>query len=95
MTTVWVKIIRNKETGRREVFRIMRENYVPDGWKLDSVLETFTIGGPLPYGENNPYIRAKREKEARENRRAMAFCVAMAAAVILFVIAVVVSVEII
>lgn len=92
MTTVWVKIIREKVTGKREVFRTVHENYVPEGWELDSMLETFTIGGPLPYGENNPYIKAKREKEARENRQAIAFCVAMAAAVILFVMTVAVSV---
>ena len=91
MTTVWVKIIREKVTGRREIFRTVRENYVPDGWELDSVLETFTIGGPLPYGENNPYIKAKREKEARENRQAIGVCMCMAAAMILFVIAVIVS----
>jgi len=56
------------------------------------VLETFTIGGPLPYGENNPYIKAKRKKEARENRQAIGMCIGMAAAIIVFVIAVIVSV---
>ena len=92
MTTVWVKIIREKATGKREIFRTTHEHSVPDGWELDSVLETFTIGGPLPYGENNPYIKAKREKEARENRQAIGMCMGMAAAMILFVIAVIVSV---
>lgn len=92
METVWVKIIRNKETGRREVFRTMRENYVPDGWELDCVLETFTIGGPLPYGENNPYVRAKREKQAKENRQAMCFCIAMAVVILMCIGAVIVSV---
>ena len=92
MTTVWVKIIREKVTGRREIFRTVHENYVPDGWELDSVLETFTIGGALPYGENNPYIKAKREKEARENRQAIGMCMGMAVAIILFVIAIIVSV---
>ena len=92
MTTIWVKIIRNKETGKREVFRTTRENYIPDGWELDKELESFTIGGPLPYGENNPYIKAKREKEAKENRQAMGCCVGIAAAMILFMIAVIVSV---
>ena len=31
MTTVWVKIIREKVTGRSEIFRTVHENYVPDG----------------------------------------------------------------
>jgi len=92
MTTVWVKIIREKVTGRREIFRTVHENYVPDGWELDSVLETFTTGGALPYGENNPYIKAKREKEARENRQVIGVYMAMTAAMILFVIAVIMSV---
>ena len=92
MTTVWVKIIREKATGKREVFRTVHENYVPDGWELDSMLETFTIGGPLPYGENNPYIKAAREKKAKEDRQAIDICMAMAAAIILFVIAIIVSV---
>ena len=92
MTTVWVKIICNTETGMREVFCTIHKNYVPEGWELDCVLETFTIGGPLPYGENNPYIKAKREKEARENRQAIGMCMSMAVAIILFVIAVIVSI---
>lgn len=92
METVWVKIIRNKETGRREVFRTMRENYVPEGWELDCVLETFTIGGPLPYGENNPYVRAKREKQAKENRQAMAIFIGLVVSIILFIIAIIISV---
>ena len=92
MTTMWVKIIREKATGKREVFRTVHENYVPEGWEMDCVLETFTIGGPLPYGENNPYIKAAREKKAKEDRQAMGCCVAMAAAIILLVIAIIVSV---
>lgn len=92
METVWVKIIREKSTGRREIFRTMREHYVPEGWELDCVLETFTIGGPLPYGENNPYVRAKREKEARENKLAAWMCAIMAASVLLFIVAVIISV---
>jgi len=91
MTTAWVKNLREKTTGKREVFRTVHENYVPEGWELDCVLETFTIGGPLPYGENNPYIKAKREKEAKENRQAIGMCMAMMAAIILFVLAVIVS----
>ena len=92
MTTVWVKIIREKATGKKEIFRTTKERYVPEGWEQVEVIETFTIGGPLPYGENNPYIKAKREKEARENRQAIGMCIGMAAAMILFVIAVIVSV---
>ena len=92
MTAVWVKIIREKATGKKEIFRTTKERYVPEGWEQVDLIETFTIGGPLPYGENNPYIKAKREKEARENRQAMGCCIAMAAAVIMFVMAVVVSV---
>ena len=55
-------------------------------------METFTIGGALPYGENNPYIKAKREKEAKENRQAIGMCMGMAVAIILFMVAVIVSV---
>lgn len=65
---------------------------MPEGWEQVDLIETFTIGIPLPYWENNPYIRAKREKEARENRQAIGCCIAMVVAVILFVMAVVVSV---
>lgn len=91
MTTIWVKIIREKATGKREVFRTVHENYVPDGWELDSVLEIFTIGGHLPYGENNPYIKAAQEKKTKEDRQAIGCCLAMAGAILLFIIAVIIS----
>ena len=91
METVWVKIIREKSTGRREIFRTKREHYVPEGWELDSVLETFTIGGPLPYGENNPLVKARREKEAKENRLVMAICITIGVGILLLVTSVFMS----
>lgn len=91
METVWVKIIREKSTGRKDIFRTTKEHYVPEGWEQVDLIETFTIGGPLPYGENNPYIKAKREKEAKENKIFLGFCVALVAAILLFIGAVLVS----
>jgi len=51
MTTIDVKIIRNPQTGYEEVFRTTKPGYVPQGWELVTNLQSFAIGGPLPYGE--------------------------------------------
>jgi len=34
-----------------EVFRTTKTGYVPAGWELVTNLQSFTIGGPLPYGQ--------------------------------------------
>ena len=50
MTTIYVKIIRNPKNGYEEVFRTTKPGYIPEGWELVQNLQSFTIGGPLPYG---------------------------------------------
>ena len=51
MTTIYVKIIRNPKNGYEEVFRTTKSGYIPEGWELVTNLQSFTIGGPLPYGQ--------------------------------------------
>ena len=51
MTTIYVKIIHNERTGYDEVFRTTKPGYVPKGYTLVKNLQSFTIGGPLPYGQ--------------------------------------------
>ena len=51
MTTIYVKIIRNPKNGYEEVFRTTKPGYIPEGWELVTTLQSFTIGGPLPYGQ--------------------------------------------
>ena len=51
MTTIYVKIIRNPKNGYEEVFRTTKPGYIPTVWELVTNLQSFTIGGPLPYGE--------------------------------------------
>ena len=51
MTTIYVKIIRNPKNGYEEVFRTTKPGYIPEGWELVTNLQSFTIGGPLPYGQ--------------------------------------------
>ena len=42
MTTVWIKIIRNTETGMREVFRTMHGNWTGD-WKPSPLVDLCRI----------------------------------------------------
>ena len=51
MTTIYVKIIRNSKNGYEEVFRTTKPGYIPEGWELVTNLQSFTIGGLLPYGQ--------------------------------------------
>ena len=48
MTTVYVRIIRNIKTGKEEVFRSTKPNYVPEGWVRVKELHSFTIGAETP-----------------------------------------------
>ena len=49
MTTIYIKTIRNPKNGYEEVFRTTKPDYIPQGWELVKNLQSFTIGGPLPY----------------------------------------------
>lgn len=51
MTTVYVKLLRNTRTGREEIYRTTVPGRVPNGFELVKEIESFTIGGPLNYGE--------------------------------------------
>ena len=42
--TVYVRIIRNTKTGKEEVFRSTKPDYVPEGWVRVKELHSFTIG---------------------------------------------------
>ena len=83
MAITYVKLIRNKKMGNRQVFYTTNENFVPEGWELEQVLETYDPDAPVPLGDDNPFLKARKEKEKRENRWIIAYFVVVGISILM------------